>query len=66
MIVVNIMKHIKIFEASHELDLEDDLNTFLSKNPDLEIIHLKYQVALCYGQELEYSFSVLLYYDLDE
>lgn len=62
----DIMRHIKIFEASHELDLEDDLNAFLLKYPDLEILKLTYQVALCYGQELEYSFSVLLYYDLDE
>lgn len=53
---------IKIIEKTHELDLEDALNDFISKeHPNIQ--NLQYQVALtsCHGV-LEYSFSCLIVY----
>lgn len=52
---------IKIFEKTHELDLEDAMNDFFSKN-EVEIISMHYQVAMCFSNELEYSFSCLVRY----
>lgn len=52
---------IKIIETVHELDLQDELNDFLKE--DHCIIDLKYQVAMCYSTELEYSFSCLIIYE---
>lgn len=51
---------IKIIEATHELDLEDALNQFLAT---VNVIKLHYQVAICSGDELEYSFSCMIEYD---
>jgi Protein of unknown function (DUF2758). len=53
---------IKIFEKTHELDLEDEMNAFFEKN-DVEIISMHYQVAMCFSTELEYSFSCLVRYE---
>ena len=52
---------IKIIECSHELDLQDEINDFLEK--EKRIIDMKYQVAMCFSSELEYSFSCFI---LDE
>ena len=52
---------VKIIECTHELDLEDEVNDFLSKN--YRIIDMKYQVAMCFSSELEYSFSCMIIYE---
>lgn len=52
---------VKIIECTHELDLEDDVNDFLAKN--YRIIDMKYQVAMCFSSELEYSFSCMIIYE---
>lgn len=52
---------VKIIECTHELDLEDDINDFLSK--DHKILDMKYQVAMCFSSELEYSFSCMIIYE---
>lgn len=53
---------IKIFDESHEKDLEEDLNNFIKeKNPD--IIDIKYSVAASvYSEEQIYCFSALIMY----
>lgn len=53
---------VKIIEKTHELDLEDEINDFLSKkNP--KILSMHYQVAMTFSSELEYSFSCLIEYE---
>lgn len=53
---------VKIFDESHEKDLEEDINKFiLEKNA--EIIDIKYSVsASIYGEEQIYCFSALIMY----
>ena len=53
---------VKLFDESHELDLEKSINNFLcSKNMDL--IDIKYQVAIAtLGEEQIYCFSALIIY----
>lgn len=53
---------IKIFDESHEKDLEDDINNFIEeKNPD--IIDIKYSISnSVYSEEQLYCFSALIMY----
>lgn len=57
---------VKIFDESHEKDLERTINAFLSTlNGD--IIDIKYQVAISvFGEEQIYCFSALIVYSLKE
>ena len=53
---------IKIFDESHEKDLEDSINNFI-KEKAIEIVDIKYAVsASLYGDEQIYCFSALLMY----
>ncbi len=53
---------IKIFDESHEKDLEDDINNFL-KEKDIEIIDIKYSISCSiYSEEQIYCFSALIMY----
>lgn len=59
--MVTIMK-IKIFDESHEKDLEEDINDFI-KEKSPEIIDIKYCVSTsAYAEEQIYCFSVLIMY----
>ena len=51
---------VKMFDESHEKDLEDSINDFIG---DKNIIDLKYQVsiAVC-GEEHIYCFSAMVIY----
>jgi hypothetical protein len=52
---------VKIFDESHEKDLENSINEFL--NDDIELIDIKYQVALgVFSEEQIYCFSALILY----
>ena len=53
---------VKLFDESHELDLEKNINKFLSEK-EIELIDIKYQVAvnIC-GEEQIYCFSAMLIY----
>ena len=55
---------VKVFDESHEKDLEKSINTFLS-NITGEVVDIKYQVAIgVSGEEQIYCFSALIiYYD---
>ena len=53
---------VKLFDESHELDLEKKINNFLS-DKEVEILDIKYQVAIniC-GEEQIYCFSAMIIY----
>jgi hypothetical protein len=56
---VNGMK-VKIFDESHEKDLEESVNNFIL---DKDIIDIKYQVSICVsGEEQIYCFSAMILY----
>lgn len=57
---------VKVFDESHEKDLEKTINTFLvSTNSD--IIDIKYNVAIAVsGEEQIYCFSALIMYSPKE
>ncbi len=57
---------VKVFDESHEKDLERAINTFLgSTNSD--IIDIKYNVAIAVcGEEQLYCFSALIVYSPKE
>ena len=53
---------VKLFDETHELDLEASVNNFL-KELDGDIIDIKYQVALSIsGEEQIYCFSAMIIY----
>ena len=53
---------VKVFDESHEKDLEESINNFIKeKEPD--IIDIKFSVsASLYGEEQIYCFSALIMY----
>lgn len=53
---------IKVFDESHEKDLEEDINNFIEEK-DPEIIDIKYSVSnSIYSEEQLYCFSALIMY----
>lgn len=53
---------VKVFDESHEKDLESSINIFLASN-NIELIDIKYCVAItAYGEEQIYCFSALILY----
>lgn len=58
----DIMK-VKIFDESHENDLEEDINEFIDANENINIIDIKFQVATSmYSEEQIYCFSAMILY----
>ena len=54
---------VKIFDESHEKDLQESINEFISEN-NCDIIDIKYQVAIAIvGEEQIYCFSAMIVYD---
>ena len=54
---------VKIFDENHELDLEQDINDFLS-SVDADIIDIKYQTAISvFAEEQIYCFSAMIIYE---
>ncbi len=52
---------VKVFDESHENDLEEDINNFLQEGK--EVIDIKFQVAISMFQEEQiYCFSALIIY----
>ena len=59
-LVINVK--VKIFDESHEKDLELDINNFFKEN-EIEIIDIKYSVAVSlFSEEQIYCFSALIMY----
>ena len=53
---------VKVFDESHEKDLEESINNFLSEK-NYDIIDIKYQVAISlFGEEQVYCFSAMIIY----
>lgn len=54
---------VKLFDESHELDLEKSINKFLSEK-EINLIDIKYQVALSIvGEEQVFCFSAMIIYE---
>lgn len=53
---------VKLFDESHELDLEKSINNFLNNN-DIDLIDIKFQVAIstCVEEQI-YCFSAMVIY----
>ncbi|MBQ3475098.1 MAG: sporulation protein Cse60 [Bacilli bacterium] len=52
---------VKVFDESHEKDLEDKINEFLEEHDD--IVDIKYQVSIAmFSEEQIYCFSALIIY----
>ena len=54
---------VKIFDESHESDLEEDINNFVLDNEEINIIDIKYQVSTSmFSEEQIYCFSAMIIY----
>lgn len=54
---------VKIFDESHEKDLEGAINSFLNET-ECDIIDIKYQIAISVcGEEQLYCFSAMIVYN---
>lgn len=57
------MYKVKIFDESHEKDLETKINTFLSSIKEKDIIDIKYEVSITmFSEEQIYCFSAMIVY----
>ena len=53
---------VKLFDESHEKDLEDEINKFLSEE-EVNVIDIKYSVSnSIYSEEQIYCFSAMILY----
>lgn len=53
---------VKVFDESHEKDLENEINKFLENN-ELEIIDIRFSVSTSiFSEEQVYCFSALILY----
>lgn len=53
---------VKIFDYEDEIDLEEDINSFINDN-NIEIIDIKYQVSSSiFGEEQVFCFSAMIIY----
>lgn len=58
--VINMQ--VKLFDEEDEMDLEIDINEFLS-NEKIDVIDIKYQVGVSiYSEEQIYCFSAMIIY----
>ena len=55
---------VKIFDESHEADLEEDVNSFFVENENIIVIDIKYQVSIgiLSDEEQIYCFSAMIIY----
>lgn len=54
---------VKVFDESHEKDLEEDINNFLLDNT-IEVIDIKFSVGVSlFSDEQVYCFSSLIMYN---
>lgn len=57
------MYKVKVFDESHERDLETKVNAFLSTINNKEIIDIKYEVSVgIFSEEQIYCFSAMVIY----
>lgn len=54
---------VKVFDESHEKDLENSVNEFLGSG-DMDVIDIKYSVAIATcGEEQIYCFTAMIVYE---
>jgi len=54
---------VKLFDESHEKDLEVAINKFLSEQENINIIDIKFQTAISvFSEEQIYCFSAMVIY----
>lgn len=54
---------VKIFDYEDETDLEEDINSFIETNYDIEVIDIKYQVSVgVFSDEQVFCFSAMIIY----
>ncbi|ANC21764.1 Sporulation protein cse60 [Bacillus cereus] len=58
------MIRVKVFDESHEKDLEDAVNVFLKKIDDSNFVDIKYQVSVSINDDENqiYCFSAMIVY----
>ncbi|WP_416827755.1 sporulation protein Cse60 [Ectobacillus polymachus] len=58
------MIRVKVFDESHEKDLEECMNNFLKKVDEESVVDIKYQVAVSNNDEENqiYCFSAMIVY----
>ena len=64
-VIINMVRKmkVKVFDESHEKDLEDDINNFI-KEKEPSIIDIKYSISnSTYSEEQIYCFSALIIYE---
>ncbi|HHU56366.1 MAG TPA: sporulation protein Cse60 [Acholeplasmataceae bacterium] len=55
---------VKLFDESHEKDLEMEVNNFLESIAGKKVIDIKYQVAIMYDmKEQIYCYSAMVIYE---
>jgi len=53
---------VKLFDTEDEIDLEEDVNNFISTN-NIEVIDIKYQVGVgVFSEEQVFCFSAMIIY----
>ena len=53
---------VKLFDTEDELDLEEDINTFIQSS-NIEVIDIKYQVSVgVFSDEQVFCFSAMVIY----
>lgn len=58
------MKQIKVFDEEHEDDLTESMNAFLEEMEGIQILDLRFSVAVCDCEDGQiYCFSALLLYE---
>lgn len=58
------MKQVKVFDEEHEDDLSDSINAFLAEQETIQIIDIRFSVAVCDCDDGQiYCFSALLLYE---
>ena len=54
---------VKLFDESHEKDLEESINSFLKTIKDEDVIDIKYQLSTMYDyKEQIYCYSAMIIY----
>ncbi|MBY0599847.1 sporulation protein Cse60 [Bacillus bingmayongensis] len=58
------MIRVKVFDESHEKDLEDSVNVFLKKLNEEQLVDIKYQVGVSINDDENqiYCFSAMVIY----
>ncbi len=58
-----IRMKVKVFDESHEKDLEEAINNYI-KEKEIKVIDIKFSVSACvYAEEQIYCFSALVMYE---